>query len=58
MMNTKEFDRMPGILIPCESIEALTALVKELYDKGILTDESIKLVNVPDDIKDVLNAGC
>lgn len=58
MMDTKEFDGMPGILIPCESIEALTGLVRELYDKGILTDESIKLVNVPDDIKDVLNTDC
>ncbi|MDD4588891.1 MAG: hypothetical protein PHG06_00480 [Parabacteroides sp.] len=54
-MDTTEFDGMPGILIPCESVEALTALVKELYDKGILTDESIKLVNVPEDIKDILN---
>jgi len=54
-MDTTEFDGMPGILIPCESIEALTGLVKELYDNGILTDESFKLANVPENMKDILN---
>lgn len=46
-MTPEELEALPGILIPCESIDALSDLVIELYREGIINDESFKLVNVP-----------
>jgi hypothetical protein len=54
-----ELDNLPAIQIPCEDIQALKTLVLDLYDKGILVGEnygcSIKFVNCPENIEDILN---
>lgn len=46
---------LPEIFIPCENIEALKGLILELYEKGILTDESWHAVNVPPNFLEVMN---
>lgn len=48
-------DLLPGILIPCENLEALKELILELYEKGILTNETFALKNVPENFNDILN---
>jgi len=47
-METEELDKRPSIVIPCETLNALRMLVSLLYELDILTDESIKFLNVPD----------
>lgn len=46
-----DLETLPGVLIPCADLQRLRELVGLLYKNEILTDESIKLVNVPADFK-------
>lgn len=48
-------EQNPGIFIPCENLEALKELILELYDKGILTDETWTAVNTPSDFLEIMN---
>ena len=52
---TPEFEQSPGIFIPCEDLESLKGLILELYNAGILTDESWEAVNVPDNFQEIMN---
>lgn len=52
---TLESEQLPGILIPCENLIALKELIFELYNVGILTDESWEAVNVPDNFLEIMN---
>ena len=48
-------DSLPSIVIPCSSVEHLKILVDLLYENQILTDESIRFLNCPDNLLDILN---
>ena len=50
-----ESEDLPGILIPCENLKALKELILELYNAGILNDESWEAVNVPDNFLEIMN---
>lgn len=52
---TLDFEQSPGIFIPCEDLESLKGLILELYNAGILTDESWQAVNVPDNFLEIMN---
>jgi hypothetical protein len=54
-MLQRDLSELPGIFIPCEDLQALKKLVTELYDKKVLSEESIKCVNCPDNIHEILN---
>ncbi len=45
----------PSLVIPCDTIEHLKELVDALYEKEILTEESIKFLNCPSNILQILN---
>jgi len=42
-------DDLPSLVTPCADLNALRMLVDLQYELGILTDESIKFLNVPED---------
>jgi len=42
-------DDLPSLVTPCHDLNALRMLVDLQYELGILTDESIKFLNVPED---------
>jgi hypothetical protein len=50
-----DLNNCPGIFIPCENLEATKELIKIMYEKGILKDESFKLVKVPNGFLNELN---
>ena len=50
-----DLNNSPSLVIPCDTIEHLKELVDTLYEKEILTDESIKFLNCPSNILDILN---
>jgi len=52
---TLEFEDLPGIFIPCENLKALKELILELYNKGIITNETWDAVNVPDNFLEIMN---
>jgi hypothetical protein len=54
-MLQRDLSELPGIFIPCENLQALKKLVTELYEKKILSDESIDFVNCPANLYEVLN---
>jgi hypothetical protein len=45
----------PSIVIPCTSIEALKNLVDLLYENEILTDETVRFLNCPENLLEILN---
>jgi len=44
-----DLDKCPSVVIPCDDLTALRVMVSLLYELDILTDESIKFLNVPED---------
>lgn len=54
-MDDTKLGNLPGIHIPCESEEALRTLTKLLYEKEILSEESVKFVNVSSGFYEKLN---
>lgn len=50
-----DLNEHPSICIPCDTLEHLKELVDTLYEKEILTDETIIFRNCPPNILDILN---
>jgi hypothetical protein len=48
-------ENIPGLFIPCESLEALKDLIMVLYGTEILTDETWQAANTPANFLDILN---
>ena len=42
-------NELPSLVTPCADLNALRMLVDLQYELGILTDESISFLNVPED---------
>ena len=46
---------LPALVIPCEDLQALQTLLDLLFVNEILTDESFRFLNVPENINEILN---
>ena len=44
-------DDLPSLVTPCQDLNSLRMLVSLQYELGILTDESIKFLHVPEDFE-------
>ena len=50
-----DLNNSPSLVIPCDTTEHLKELVDALYNKGILTEETIIFTNCPSNILQILN---
>ena len=50
-----DLNELPSLCIPCDTLEHLKELVDTLYEKEILTEETIIFQNCPPNILQILN---
>ena len=50
-----DLNNSPSLVIPCDTTEHLKELVDTLYEKEILTEETIIFTNCPSNILQILN---
>lgn len=50
-----DIESLPALVIPCEDLQASQELLDLLFKNEILTDESFRFLNVPENINEILN---